>query len=156
MGNPCDVEKLLSAFMDGELSEKEVQHVTAHLESCAACRDQLAQLSAADDLIQGLETIEPSADFDRTFWSKVDKLEARRQNRWWMGFLRPNWRPALATGLAAGLVVGVYFFTNLDQGVSPEDRFVAENVEFLNDYELIRDLEILENWEALEAMEEMS
>jgi hypothetical protein len=107
-------------------------------------------------LIRGMETLEPSAGFERTFWRKVADLEEGHLNPWWSGFLRPVWRPALATGLAAGLVAGVFFFTGMDHGVSPEDQFVAENVEFLNNYDLIQDLDILENWDALEAMKELS
>lgn len=156
MPNPCQDETLLSAFIDGELSQAEVQSVTRHLESCSACRKKLSELSAADGLIQGLAPIVPSAGFDRTFWGKVADLEEGQQSHWWKRFLRPAWRPALATGLAAGLVAGLFFITGLDKGVSPEDQFVAENVEFLNDYDLIRDLEILQNWEVLEAMKELS
>lgn len=37
-------ELLLSALLDNELSVEETAHVSRHLESCAACREELAHL----------------------------------------------------------------------------------------------------------------
>lgn len=156
MRNPCQDETLLSAFMDGELSENQAQSVRRHLAGCEPCRQLLEELKAADAMIQGLETMEPSADFERTFWRKVNEHQERQRSRWWARWTRPGWRPALAAGLAAGLAIGVFIFNGPDNGVSPEDRFMAENIELLNDYDLIDNLEILENWEALDAMKELS
>lgn len=156
MSKLCPVEIQLSAFLDGELSELENQRIKQHLEGCRFCRQALAELSAADGMVQELEVLEPSPGFERAFWRQIADLEEKQQVRWWQHLLRPGWRPVLATGLAAGLVVGLFFITGVDNAVSLEDRFVAENIDFLNDYEVIRDLDILQNWEALEAMEELS
>lgn len=150
------VEHLLSAFMDGELSAAQAQAVRQHLAQCDACQQQLAALTAADEMVQGVDAIEPSAGFDRAFWNKVADLETRQANRWWIRLNLTTWRPALAMGLVAGLAMGLFVMQMQEKGVSLEDRFMAENVELLNEYDLIHDLEILENWEALEAMEELS
>ncbi len=156
MSNPCKNESLLSALLDGELSEADTLALRRHLQSCEACAQQLAEMAAADEAVHEMETLEPSADFERSFWRKVARWEKRQEARGWTRFLRPTWRPALAAGVVAGLVAGVFILAGPGQGISPDDRFVAENMEFLNDYELIHNLEILENWEALEAMKERS
>lgn len=156
MGNPCQDESILSAYMDGELSEHHAQSVHRHIASCDLCRQRLADLKTADAMIHGLKVLEPSADFERTFWRKVDHLEARDRNHWWTRWLYPVWRPALATGLAAGLAITVFILSGPDNGVGIEDRFIAENIELLNDYDLLQNLEILENWDAMDAMKELS
>jgi hypothetical protein len=156
MGNPCQDETLLSAYMDGELTKQQAHNVRQHLQGCESCRRRLAALKTTDTLIQGLAAIEPSVDFDRSFWRKVDDLEARRRNRWWTRWMYPIWRPALATGLAAGLAMGIFILNRPDKGVDIEDRFIAENIELLDDYDLIQNLDILENWDAVEAMKGLS
>jgi hypothetical protein len=156
MGNPCQDETLLSAYMDGELTKQQAHNVRQHIQGCESCRRRLADLKTTDTLIQGLEAIEPSVNFDRSFWSKIDRFEARRTNRWWIRWMYPIWRPAFATGLAAGLAMGLFILNSPDKGVDIEDRFITENIELLNDYDLIYNLDILENWNAIEAMKELS
>jgi len=43
--NLCD-DALLYEYMDGELDSDEAERVSAHLESCAHCKNQIATLSA--------------------------------------------------------------------------------------------------------------
>lgn len=150
------VDHLLSAFMDGELPDAQAQAVREHLTHCDACQQQLAALTAADELVRDVDAIEPSAGFERTFWNKVAEMETRQANRWWTRLNLTTWRPALAMGLVAGIAMGLFVMRMQEEGVSLEDRFMADNVELLNDFDLIHDLEILENWEVLEAMEELS
>lgn len=46
----CDLQ-LLSAYYDGEISPAQQAQIEAHLNSCAACRAELAALSAAMELV---------------------------------------------------------------------------------------------------------
>jgi anti-sigma factor RsiW len=156
MGNPCQDESTLSAYMDGALSEHHAQSIRRHIADCERCRQRLADLKAADAMIQGLKVHEPSADFERTFWRKVEHLQMRDSDRRWTRWLYPVWRPALATGLAVGLAMAVFILNGLDNGVDIEDRFIAEHIELLGDYDLLQNLEILENWDAIDAMKELS
>lgn len=156
MGNPCQDETILSAYMDGELSEDQVRSIHRHISGCNLCRQRLEELKTADAMIQGLTVREPSADFDRSFWRKVDQLESRDGGGWWTRWLYPVWRPALATGFAAALAITVFIVSGTDKGVNFEDRFIAENIELLEDYDLIHNLDILESWDAMEAMKELS
>jgi anti-sigma factor RsiW len=151
----CGNDGLLSAFLDNELGDDERRRVSDHLERCAQCRSQLAALQAADALIRDCDPIEPSAGFERSFRDKVSVLERRRQPAW-KRWLQPAWRPAMAVGLTAGIVMGVLIFTGNGKAPSLEEMIISENIELLTEYDLIRHLEILENLEALEAMREQS
>jgi anti-sigma factor RsiW len=154
MNNPCREASLLSAFMDGELSASETQEVRRHLEACGRCRRQLADLQATERILTKMEQPEPSIGFDRAFWDKVADLETSRQIDWWKRYLQPAWGPVLAAGLVCGIIAAGWILNATSDSVSPEDLFMAENIEFLNNYDLIDNLEILENWDAIEAMKE--
>jgi anti-sigma factor RsiW len=155
MKNICGNDRLLSAFLDDELDNAERLRVSGHLESCAQCRNQLAALQAADAAIRDGDVIEPSAAFERSFWGKVSTLERRKQPVW-KQWLQPGWRPAMAAGLTAGIVMGALILTGNGKAPSPEEMIISENIELLTDYDLIRHLDILENLDTLEAMKEHS
>jgi anti-sigma factor RsiW len=154
MDNPCQYASLLSAFMDGELSTAQAEAVRRHLESCGGCRRQLADLQATDRALKEMEQLEPSAGFEGAFWDKVAGPKVSGPFHWWERYLRPAWRPALAAALACGVIAGGWIFSATGGRVSPEDRFMADNVEFLINYDLIDNLDILENWEAIDAIKE--
>jgi len=54
-----DLEALLSAYLDGELSAKERQTVEAHLAGCSRCRELLADLQRVKDLVAALPLESP-------------------------------------------------------------------------------------------------
>ena len=60
------VGRLLSAYVDGELTRAEVQAVQAHLLDCAACRAEHESLRATRDLLAGVAPAEPPAEFWQT------------------------------------------------------------------------------------------
>jgi anti-sigma factor RsiW len=49
-----EINERLSAFLDGRLPAPEREQVAAHLEACAACRDELAALRFSADLVASL------------------------------------------------------------------------------------------------------
>ncbi|HUT75132.1 MAG TPA: zf-HC2 domain-containing protein [Armatimonadota bacterium] len=49
-----ETRKLLSPFMDGELPAADVERAAAHLQTCAACREQLAALRFTSRLTASL------------------------------------------------------------------------------------------------------
>jgi len=55
--------RLLSAYVDGELTAAEARAVQEHLLDCAACRDAHDRLRATRDLLAGLPPAEPPAEF---------------------------------------------------------------------------------------------
>jgi len=55
--------RLLSAYVDSELTAAEARAVQEHLLDCAPCRDAYENLRAARDLLAGLPPAEPPAEF---------------------------------------------------------------------------------------------
>jgi hypothetical protein len=77
MSMKCDLPfELLSAYLDGELSEQERARVEMHLKDCAACREHLSTLQRIDEEVRDGLFEEPSREF--TFGLKrrvVDKIK---------------------------------------------------------------------------------
>ncbi len=154
MNNPCNQSKLLSMYLDGELSQVQSDALKAHLDVCPECQRTLATLRENDTLIRNMPAPEPSTDFDRTFWKKVDALEERSRGPWLQHLFR-GWRPVWA-GAMAGLAVAVMIYFKSTGPMTPEEVFIAEHMEFLEEYDLIGQLEMLEHLEAVNAMKELT
>jgi anti-sigma factor RsiW len=104
--------RLLSAYVDGELTAADARAVQEHLLDCAECRDAYDRLRATRDLLAGLAPAEPPAEF----WpavrhpiahgavaagaSMLHGLAGRARAAWregawapwrWSAFRRPAW-----------------------------------------------------------------
>ena len=74
----CDVvRKDISAYVDGELTEKEKLAVDTHLQKCPDCKRVFNQFAAQSQVLREVAEIEPSPDFDVRFWTKVTKQNER-------------------------------------------------------------------------------
>ncbi len=89
-----EVQERLSAWLDGELEETWQTALSAHLEGCARCRRELAQLQALDAVLGDLPAPAPPYLVDRV----LARL-ARPPRRWWQSL-------ALAATLVMGLTLG--------------------------------------------------
>ena len=102
----CDkYMELLSARLDGALTEEEEQELEEHLAACPDCRAVGAQLSALQGAFPELEEDAPPEGFTQGVMDRIRALETPK--------VIPLWkRPQVRTlaGLAACLVlaVGVY------------------------------------------------
>ena len=94
---------LLSALLDGELDAVEAGSARAHLDECAACRDELAATSEARDLVRGLPVVEPPFGF-------YERL---------LGTRRAGRAVAALAGAAAAAVVLVALGTPTSDPVQP-------------------------------------
>jgi len=88
------IKENLSAWLDGELEAGARQAVAAHLKTCAACRRELARLTALDEALGRLQVPGPPQVAERV----LARL-ARPRRRWWQNL-------ALAASLVLGLTVG--------------------------------------------------
>ncbi len=89
-----EVREQLSAWLDGELAEAERARVAAHLDSCAACRRELAQLTALNAALAELAAPVPSGLAERV----LARVQPSRRY-WWQNL-------ALAASLVMGIVLG--------------------------------------------------
>lgn len=71
-----EVTEKISAFSDNELEPALSKAIAEHIESCAACRAELNNISEMDALIGGLPDFEVSASFTRDVVRKSDSLRA--------------------------------------------------------------------------------
>ena len=95
MESTCSyVRQQLSAWLDGELSEAKGAEVASHLETCAGCRRDLAQLEALDKALGSLTAPVPPLVAERV----LARLTPRRR-RGWQSL-------ALAASLIFGIVLG--------------------------------------------------
>jgi len=95
---------MLADYSTGSLGEAEAAHVRSHLETCQACRAELASLERTGDLLNGTEPMQPGADL----WPGIAaKLAPREPARQWWRVLLPNRRtwPAFAAAAAILLLV---------------------------------------------------
>jgi anti-sigma factor RsiW len=103
--------RLLSPYVDSELTAAEARAVQEHLLDCAACRDVYENLRAARDLLAGLPPAEPPTEFWAALRGPMMRaVAAHGEPEGWAGRLRAalgRWvvvrRPGWA--LAAVLVV---------------------------------------------------
>ena len=104
-----DVERELSAYLDGESTPDDMRRVETHLDTCAVCRDLASRLSGARDAFRALQP-EPASK------PLLDELAAaaaatRRPRRHPIVWLAP---------LAAAAALGWLLFTPEHAPVSPQ------------------------------------
>ncbi len=99
----------LPAYAGGKLDGDSAAPVQAHLESCADCRDELAELERLEALLcEALSPITPSVTFASRFANRlaaeVAEADEASPGRGWLGWLLRPWVIPVA---AAALVVAM-------------------------------------------------
>lgn len=89
------VKSLLSAYIDGELSEDEYRYVTAHLQRCAACRKEQQELLTTKRLLSSLRVKAPRCDIPEQIARRLDTQigPSVAQSFNWQQFLRELFAP---------------------------------------------------------------
>ncbi len=106
-----EIKNLLPAHLEDLLSPEEREGVEGHLAACPSCRQALADLKKWEEVLHGLEEVEPPPFFEQRIMSRVREAAGQKQ-----GFLRKLFSPwyikvpiqALATLLIA--VLGFYVY----------------------------------------------
>jgi len=134
-------EKLLSAYLFGELDEKETERLESHLEKCSECARALRREEALHRTLSGALThraVDPADDITDLVLGKIREIEGRESIADRISMLFDmRFRPAAAYALAAsiGLAAGILpLFTFLAPAVAvSETQTDPLAVEYLMD-----------------------
>ena len=66
-----DVRSGMSAILDHRVGDAERAAIEEHLQGCAPCRAELAELEAVDMALHGMPTPEPPASYHEDLWSRL-------------------------------------------------------------------------------------
>jgi predicted anti-sigma-YlaC factor YlaD len=82
----CDTyQEQMSLWIDGQLTEDEIQHIESHAAVCASCRTSLDGLRRLDRLFSAAPMTAPMPGFTDRFQARLDTR--RRRTRTWAGLL---------------------------------------------------------------------
>lgn len=98
--NCKDVAELLPLFLDAELGPEAADQVGAHLATCSACQEILAEYRREQQILQSLPLVAPPSTWRAELLAKVSSSKPRREQPAWRFFV-----PRLASLAAALLVV---------------------------------------------------
>lgn len=162
MKKTCGMSKMISAFADGQLSERDRGRVARHLEICERCREEYAAVCALNRLVGDMGESEPSSGFASGFWRKLAQTERPKPKTLWPGLRqwgsRPVWAAAAATVV---LAVGLLFYrqtprTPFSASDSNAAFMIAEDLELYESLEMIEHIDMLEQWEILSSTKDLS
>ena len=115
-----EYEALISAAVDGAVSEAERRELMGHLAQCAACREKYEQMMALHEAFAAWEAEEPPADLTAGVMEKIRRERKRSRRRRWQ-------RMTLAAACLAVVVLGVQTVRRLpaESPVPDEDAGLA-------------------------------
>jgi Putative zinc-finger len=101
-----DVDRLATAYVDGELDERRSSAVRGHLRVCASCAERVEDEARVRELAAGLEPIDPPASMWQAIDARLAEAEIGDSHRPAHWFLVQRWldavrRNVVAVGLAA-------------------------------------------------------
>ena len=77
-----DINNLLPAYLEDALSPAERKHVEEHLAGCSSCRQDIADLKKAADLLHNLEEVEPPPFFEQRIMAAIREENKQKQSVW--------------------------------------------------------------------------
>lgn len=127
------IKKRMSAFLDGEVGEKEKKRIAGHLKTCRSCGEEAKTLSLLWALLaEEKESIRPSP----YFWNKLEQriVEVEENKNVFGKFLERLNRafvPATATavlviGLFIGIQLGEVVYSGIAKVISPDSSSLAQ------------------------------
>lgn len=105
------VREMFSAYLDGAVSGREMQAVSAHLECCSECRAEFDALRNLQQMLTHVGPMKAPEDLGLRLRLAISRENARRQGHWW-DVIVARWenslRPALfqaAAGFAGSVAL---------------------------------------------------
>ena len=92
--NTQHVTELLSAYLDGQVGSDERARITAHLDTCGACRAQLESLRKTVMLLRAAEPVRAPEGFRAQVRARVTSEAGRPARAWRLPALSWSWRTA--------------------------------------------------------------
>ncbi|MGH7767541.1 MAG: anti-sigma factor family protein, partial [Candidatus Binatia bacterium] len=122
--NCPEVQELFSDYLDDRLAPSKASLLKEHLGSCAACRQELADLRQTIELIGSVEEIKTAPDFLAQVNRKIDSGSG--MNRFWRLIFTPAKIkiPIEAGALAVVAVLAVYLYRSSE--LSQNSAFFTE------------------------------
>ena len=154
-------ENYLVAYVDGELPPDRARRIERHVQSCGSCSAMVAELRRINALPPP-PMIEPSAEFDRMFWTKLAGVRSEQEPQaggWLSGIVSFMIRPAglaVSTGLALGVfVVFLYLLRPPNAALLQQEFMAAADLDLYANLEVIQNSEALENFELIQMLDEL-
>lgn len=156
MDRDAVIEMILDPSRRPLPGSREHQAFLAYLESSPECRTMYEQQEAVWEALEMWAPVEPSAGFDHSIYGRIPQ-RPMQSVRWWGGLLAEwigPWRPGLAAGLAALLLIAGMIVsyqpraevqssaTALSAGT--ESEYLEQIDQTLDDIEMLADFEGLE------------
>src|SRR5688572_238899 len=103
------LERQLSAYLDHELTADDAQQVRAHLETCAACLEELHRLEHVKQLLGSLPEPSPAAQVWQELRQRIEASAPRESESVLEAIRNAFRRPALAVAAAAFVILLIAF-----------------------------------------------
>lgn len=129
--NCKDIGDLLSAYIDDELGTNEKKQVDSHLRECAGCKEKLAKMKSAAEMVRSLGEFEVPADVSRALRGIAhDQVGKPAQKR--RVLLLPRVRYLVAAGAVAAIALVALLsqidLSSLDKGAGVRQIPVEKGV----------------------------
>ena len=74
-----EVQRKISAYIDGEVESGLADRIAGHLKQCLACRKELEELHSVDALVVSLPCLTVSLDLSEKVLTRLDHAKAARR-----------------------------------------------------------------------------
>jgi len=134
--------KIMSAFLDGEITPADQEKLFLHLNSCVSCRAYFKNLTAIQEEVKSFESMKPPDNYSKLAASRVVKMIAESQKAlpsWTkespVWFLRRQWLWIWTSLLI--IILGIFLFHQVSKksDLSYESYYFSnhQNLAFLDD-----------------------
>jgi anti-sigma factor RsiW len=159
MNNKCPFSEKLSLYIDGELTNEGSERIRRHLQACSACENELNRFQSVNQMVEEIKNIEPSPNFERAFWKKINSLKEKKKKRWSLkDFGLWRLRPILA-GATVVATIAMAAILYVEKGASkwnPVELAIAKDLQFYSDLDMVSQLDLLENWDGIMSLSEQN